>query len=377
VSVERRGRSWRVRYRDDNGSNRSHAFDLRRDAETFEREIRRRKALGDLASLDAGKQSLNEFLDEWLHRYALPTLSEKTLVDYCSVYDRHIGPRLGQMPLRAITPALIDDLHAHLRADGIGRPTVIKVLFLLSGILGKAELWGYLARNPVRAVPKPSQRRSRVVRPLPPSVVEIIRSVLLSSGQRGDATLVSVLAYAGLRPGEALALQWRDIRERTIVVDKAVSLGKVKDTKTRAARAVRLLSPLASDLKDWHLASGMPAPAALVFPAHNGREFSDDDLRNWRRRVFKPAATAAGLSDARPYDLRHSFVSLLITEGTHVIEVARQAGHSPSMSLDTYGHVFDEATGAEASSAEAAILAARRVPATYPRSQSSTDLASA
>ena len=46
------------------------------------------------------------------------------------------------------------------------------------------------------------------------------------------------------------------------------------------------------------------------------------------------------------------------------------------MSLDTYGHVFDEATGAEASSAEAAILAARRVPATYPRGHDSTDLAS-
>ena len=63
-----------------------------------------------------------------------------------------------------------------------------------------------------------------------------------------------------------------------------------------------------------------------MFPAHDGREFSDDDLRNWRRRVFKPAATAAGLPDARPYDLRHSFVSLLIAEGTHVIEVASKPG---------------------------------------------------
>ena len=47
------------------------------------------------------------------------------------------------------------------------------------------------------------------------------------------------------------------------------------------------------------------------------------------------------------------------------IEVARQAGHSPTMTLDTYSHVFEEATGAEHSSAEEAIRAAR-VPATYP-----------
>jgi len=41
-----------------------------------------------------------------------------------------------------------------------------------------------------------------------------------------DATLISVLAYAGLRPGEALALQWRDIREQTILVERAISLGE-------------------------------------------------------------------------------------------------------------------------------------------------------
>jgi integrase len=35
-----------------------------------------------------------------------------------------------------------------------------------------------------------------------------------------DATLVCVLAFAGLRPGEALALEWRHIRERTILVDR-------------------------------------------------------------------------------------------------------------------------------------------------------------
>ena len=42
------------------------------------------------------------------------------------------------------------------------------------------------------------------------------------------------------------------------------------------------------------------------------------------------------------YDLRHSFVSLLIAEGNNVVEVARQAGHSPKMALDTYAHVYEE-----------------------------------
>ena len=47
-----------------------------------------------------------------------------------------------------------------------------------------------------------------------------------------------------------------------------------------------------------------------------------------------------GLDRLHPYDLRHSFVSLLFAEGRTVIEVARQAGHSATMALATYGHVI-------------------------------------
>ena len=54
--------------------------------------------------------------------------------------------------------------------------------------------------------------------------------------------------YAGLRPGEALALQWQDIREKTILVERALSLGDEADTKTTAHRTVRLLAPLRADL---------------------------------------------------------------------------------------------------------------------------------
>ncbi len=61
----------------------------------------------------------------------------------------------------------------------------------------------------------------------------------------------------------------------------------------------------------------------------------------------------------RPYDLRHGFVSLLIQEGRHVVDVARQAGHSPTMTLDVYGHVFDEFDPADRVPADEQIRRAR------------------
>ncbi len=47
--------------------------------------------------------------------------------------------------------------------------------------------------------------------------------------------------------------------------------------------------------------------------------------------------------EAVPYDLRHTFVSLLIHEGRSVPYVATMAGHSPRVCLERYAHVFAEA----------------------------------
>jgi integrase len=137
-----------------------------------------------------------------------------------------------------------------------------------------------------------------------------------------------------------------------LLVDKALALGEVKDTKTRRSRTVRLLKPLASDLAEWRLASGRPAETELVFPMEDGRAWTDTAYRNWRRRVFRPAAEDAGVSNLRPYDLRHSFASLLFAEGVNPAEISEQMGHSLQTLLTTYTHVIEELRGHERQSAD-------------------------
>ncbi len=73
-----------------------------------------------------------------------------------------------------------------------------------------------------------------------------------------------------------------------------------------------------------------------------------------------PALEDVGLAYQRPYDLRHSFASLLLHEGRSVVYVARQLGHSTAVLLRTYGHVVEELDEAPRITAEDAILAARR-----------------
>jgi integrase len=174
-----------------------------------------------------------------------------------------------------------------------------------------------------------------------------------------DAVLISVLAYSGLRPGEALALQWGDVRKRTILVERALAYGEAKDTKTSAHRTVRLLSPLAADLMEWRLRCGRPPDQTLVFPSKRDVPWTLAAYQSWRRKAFRRALDAAGVAEGRPYDLRHSFASLLLYEGRSVIYVARQLGHDARLTLGTYGHVIDELEGAPRIDAQTTIEDAR------------------
>jgi integrase len=341
------------------GQNRSKVLGRKRDGEAFDAELRRKRRTGELTALDAGKETLAEFGEEWWKLYAEPNLAASTLKVYAILWDTHVLPRLGSLRLREITPSIVTRFRLELEAEGVGRVSIHKSMTLLQGVLQRACEWDRLASNPARAVRKPMAARARAVEPLTPDAVEAIRFWLLERELIRDATLVSVLAYAGLRPGEALALTWSAVRDRTLLVEAAVSEGVAGDTKTRRRRTVRLLPPLRADLGQWRLAAGRPPEDGLVFPGHDGRPWSPAAYKNWHRRVFRPAIAAVGLAGARPYDLRHSFVSLLIAEGHNVVEVARQAGHSPKMALDTYAHVFEEFDPAERIDAAERIRKAR------------------
>ena len=126
-----------------------------------------------------------------------------------------------------------------------------------------------------------------------------------------------MLAYAGLRPGELRALPLGDVRENTILVERAANPdGSIKPTKNRQHRTVRLLSPLAQDVREYRLAAGRPAEKTLILLDDDGRPWDKTAWQMWRVDRWAPACRAVGLDPVpRPYDLRHSFASLLLAEG--------------------------------------------------------------
>lgn len=333
--------SWQVRYRAA-GRHRQQTFATKKLAEAFDGSLRMKKLTGEMATIEAGKKPLAEFGEEWWETAKVP-LATATRANYSNSWNKHIMPFLGDVQLRELTPRVIEEWKADLTRHGRTNPTIKKAMNVLQLCLQKAVIWGEIRFNPVRDVRKPSGKRRRAIRPATPHTVELMRHHLLAEGKERDATLVSVLAYAGLRPGEALALRWDHVRVKTLLIEDAVAYGEVKETKTSSIRSVPIMSALRDDLEYWRL-RGPKYPGGLIFPSdeHAGHPWHREAYKSWGQKAFKRAAAQAGRDDITPYGLRHSLASLLLRQGMSVVEVAQIMGHAPGMCLSTYAHVIAE-----------------------------------
>jgi integrase len=369
------GRRWRVRWRDGSGKQMSRSFLSHRDAQAFDLDVRARKLRGEGAP-HLGRKTLGSVYDDWL-RLDAPILAPATLLSYQSSWRAHIEPELGERFLSELVtePQLFDEFIATMRDGEVGAAAQRKAFIVLSALLSAAVSRNQIAANPLwrrkKRLPPLSRRHSR---PLAPITIERLRHEIRkrqvkrgSSRATGDALLVSLMAYAGLRPGEALALNFGDLT--TVVrVDKSASFGEERDSKT-AKRTCPLIAPLVADIVEWRSVQGDPADTARVFGDRDGELWSLSAWNNWRSRVWKPAlATVAGddpelaaLLAARPYDLRGSCVSLRLRAGEPPLEIARTTGHSPAVMFNHYAGVIEELRGQTVLSAEEQVLRARQL----------------
>ncbi|MGI8863221.1 MAG: tyrosine-type recombinase/integrase [Solirubrobacteraceae bacterium] len=367
---------------------------LKGDAEAFDRDVRRRQQLGPLAVQQLTARG-GPTLDQWIEQRWAPehaaSLERSTRDRYANVYKCHIWQPLGDTPLGELTVARLREWQAARVKAGVNPGTIHKARTFLSSVLRHAAESESIPGNPLSLVRSPRASHRDAAEPLPPAVVEAIRRALLNPqpreiavsrpGQRQrrryelpspgtpqtrqrDALIVSLLAYAGLRPGELRALRLGDVREGTIHVQRAADPdGSIKTTKTTHKRTVRLLSPLAQDVREYRFASGRPPDTALLLSDDHGDPWDKTAWQMWRVDRWAPACRAAGLDPVpRPYDLRHSFASLLLAEGRQPLYVAKQFGHSLTVLLSTYAHLIDEfAERTEPVDAEAEIATARSI----------------
>ncbi|KAA0109115.1 site-specific integrase [Mycolicibacterium sp. P9-22] len=341
----RNGRG-RLRYRvavtDARGRTTSEHFETKKEAVERQRQIAARMSTGGYASRSAGRVCFGEVADLWFDAKTV-RLKGKTLEGYRSLLDTHVLPRWATTSVGDIEWNSVQKWVAELTASKplnrrkgtLSASRVRQAHHVLSAVLGHAVRLQMLASNPAADIDLPRKTTA-------PRRYLTHEQVALLASECGDFDLlVLVLAYCGLRYGEATALRRENIdfeRGRIDVVAAVERVGRqyaLGTTKTHTTRSVPVPPQVLARLQERFVAS---PGRRLVFPGEDGF------LKNYEfRRVFDPAAERAGVPGIVPHELRHTCASLAIRTKASIKTVQRMLGHATAtMTLDLYGHLYPD-----------------------------------
>jgi len=303
------------------------------------------------------------FLRVWLPAHRL-AVRANTAANYETVILAHIVPALGSVRLQKLTAPMITAFYSQLiEGDGpTGRPQSAKSVRNLHVIIHKAlkdaVAWGYLVRNPADAAKAPRQGRSKKFSTW---TAEQVAQFLDHVGGTEFGVLYMVLATTAVRRSEVLGLRWCDIDsdrgEMSIVQSVVLVSGAATMSIPKTAGSVRSVSLDAGtvDALRKHrlaairhgLATGRTIDSdGLVFVGEDGQLIKPDRIT----RTFTRLSKEAGLPHIRLHDLRHTWATLALRNGTHPKIVQERLGHADiSTTLNTYSHVT---AGMQAQAAE-------------------------
>jgi integrase len=279
--------------------------------------------------------------------------SPETVTRYEEILRLHVEPHdIYRQPIDRVTR---NQVKQHLRELSKNRsPALVEAVHaVVSSIFEEAIDSGLTRENPSRRLlrkilPKEHERNLKDAAPL--TIEERDRLIVAAESICPPAVRLAlmVMAFMGLRLGEALALRLRhlDFSRMLYHVTESFKAGVFRKPKGAKSRFVDVpdflvgeLQAHVAELRKEMLKRGTGGPVDLLIvdleKNRNPSPFSQREVQAALRR----ASTAAGFALRNPHDLRHTYATILLMAGVSPAYVQKQLGHSSiSMTVDIYGH---------------------------------------
>ena len=312
------------------------------------------------------EKTFQEIYKLWFDSYR-KTVKESTSIATERYVTLHVLPTFGSYKINQITPKMaqqaVNEWADKLQVYKVILQYVVKIMDFAINL-------GLIEVNPFDKVIRPKVKKTRKEKEVKFYTVEEVQKVMkvledrvFNSNKANklyyffalfDQTFYRLLAFSGLRGGEALALTWRDIdfEEKTLTVNKNLSQTKngfaVSSPKTKSSyRTISLDDKTIRTLKRWQLKekellfSNRVKDCEIVFPDLNGQYLNRQNIYMRSQRVAK----FAGLPDIGTHGWRHTHASMLFEAGASMKEAQVRLGHSSiEMTMNIYTHVTKKVT---------------------------------
>lgn len=289
--------------------------------------------------------TLGQWLHYWLEEMIRPSRAVTTVHGYTMIVRNHLGPSLGDIPLRSLHAGQIQSYLNEQLALGLCPNTVRKHYCVLHHALKQACQQGLLPANPAQQATPPSSTQ--------PTHHFYDGETMQRLFQWMEGTsleaAVKLAGYLGLRRGEICGLKWSHVdREsrvitvaetRTAVNGRAVDKGTKNNSSIRKLgySGIRDLEELMDRLWREHCQGGYTGDYVVCHDG--GRPYQPDYIS----RRFQQMLEQGGLPYITLHGLRHSFASIAHSQNVSLFGISRALGHaSTATTTQIYMHLFDD-----------------------------------
>ena len=277
-----------------------------------------------------------EWMDYWYQTYCKNTLKEYTQITYEERIYKQIIPKIGDTPLNQVTAGTLEKFYAHLKADGrlirreiygagLSNSVIRSIHAHCRASLEKAKSEGLIRQNPAVNCKLPP-KKSPEIEILSP---EEMQRLLIQAKEDGFYEMFLLDLSTGLRRGELLGLQWKDIdfEKGTLSVNKQVKYIKgelrIMPPKTQASDRTVVLPPqLLAVLKEYR----KKVNSIWLFPSPHKKEDVPREPSACRKALAK-ILERANCKHVPFHALRHTFASHAFHYGMDVKTLASTIGH--------------------------------------------------
>lgn len=335
-------------------------FRTKTDADRWLSKVETDMSRGAWMDEDLAREMFGNYARAWLRDH--PKMGPR----YRETCERnlrlHLAP-LGDVPLRALTSAVVREWYAAaMRGDG-GRTSIMQSYRFLRAVMNTAVRDGATVKNPCQIAGAGTDRAKERPIATPAEVVALVEPI--TPRYRAAVTLAT---WCGLRRGEVLALRHADVDlvAGTVTVRRnRVELLETRrafdaDPKTDAGKRTVVVPPHMIPVLAEHVAKW--SGPERVFVGRDGQPMRGDALR----QAFERARRQVGLPTLRFHDLRHTGQTLAASTGATIKDLMRRLGHASPAASYRYLHPV-EGRDAEIAAALSA-LAAHGDAAKLPRS---------
>ncbi|MDW5300681.1 MAG: tyrosine-type recombinase/integrase [Sedimentibacter sp.] len=294
---------------------------------------------------------VQDFLNNWVSTYGKYNLKVTTSNEYIRHINQYVNPRIGLIEIENLKPLQLQNLYYELLDSGrqrgdltkpLNAKTVLQTHRILHKAFKNAVQLELINSNPADAVDLPKKKKYNYNILLGQDLKDFIESFKGTHIYNG----VMLALLLGLRRGELLALQYKDINltEHDVIINKSVVNGKgfIKLDTTKNDSSNRIIA-LSDDMMKF-----------LKVIKDNALNNSEESfiIQNIRGEMYNPASFSRlytwtrdnrNLPKVRFHDLRHIHATILYQNGIKAKVIQERLGHSNiSTTLDIYTHLFKE-----------------------------------